>query len=78
MTSFLCAGDSRDCGFELHIFSNLHSIRARYIVACSIFEDKGERGFDITDLTFFGFFSSSFWKCDSRNSEKITIEVIFK
>ena len=22
MTSFLCASDSRDCGFDLHIFSN--------------------------------------------------------
>ena len=43
------------------IFSQiLHGIRARSIVACSIFAEKGERGFDIIDLTFFGLFSLFF------------------
>ena len=34
----------------------LHSIRARSVVACSVFGEKGERGFDVIDLTFFGLF----------------------
>ena len=34
----------------------LHGIRAKSIVACSVFGEKGERGFDITNLTFFGLF----------------------
>ena len=34
----------------------LHSIRARSFVACLVFGEKGERGFDIIDLTFFGLF----------------------
>ena len=37
-----------------------HGIRARSIVACLVFGEKGERGFDITDLTFFGLFSLFF------------------
>ena len=38
----------------------LHGIRVRSIVACSTFGEKGERGFDIMDLTFFGLFSLFF------------------
>ena len=39
------------------IFSQiLHGIRARFVVSFLIFGEKGERGFDITDLTFFGLF----------------------
>ena len=38
----------------------LHGIRARSIVVCSVFGEKGERGFDIIDLTFFGLFSLFF------------------
>ena len=60
------------------IFSQfLHGIRARSIVACSIFGEKGERQFDIIDLIFFELFSF-FWRCDDDDSEKITTEVIFK
>ena len=40
------------------VFSQiLHGIRARFVVACSVFGEKGERGFDIIDLTFLRLFS---------------------
>ena len=43
------------------IFSQiLYGIKARLVVACSIFGEKGERGFDIIDLTIFGLFSLFF------------------
>ena len=42
----------------IYIFAQiLHGIRARFVVSCLVFGEKGERGFDITNLTFFGLFS---------------------
>ena len=38
----------------------LHGIKARSTVACLVFGEKGERGFDIKNITFFWIFSLFF------------------